>query len=165
VLLLTAAHAEPSCDLAIIVSDGLSALAAHRQAAPLLGELLPRLNGERWRLAPVVIARFARVALQDDVGAILGAELALILVGERPGLASPDSLGAYLVYGPRVGNTDARRNCVSNIRPEGMSWTAAADTICYLLNEARRRKLTGVQLKDQRALAGASPAMLAKGEN
>ncbi len=139
-------------DLAIIISDGLSALAVHRQAAPLLAELVPALQSEAWRLAPVAIARFGRVALEDEIGALLGAELALMLIGERPGLGSPDSLGAYVVYGPRLGNTDANRNCVSNIRPEGLAWSAAADTLRYLLGEARRRKLSGIDLKDQRTL-------------
>ena len=140
-------------DLAIVVSDGLSALAVHRQAVPLLASLLPRLRPDGWRLAPTVVARFARVALEDEVGQVLGAELALMLIGERPGLGSPDSLGAYLVHGPRPGNTDANRNCVSNIRPEGLPHESAAKTIHYLLSEARRRRLSGIELKDQRAFS------------
>jgi ethanolamine ammonia-lyase small subunit len=139
-------------DLAIIVSDGLSALAVHRQAVPLLSALLPPVRNDAWRLAPIVVARFGRVALQDEVGQVLGAQLALMLIGERPGLGSPDSLGAYLVHGPRPGNTDANRNCVSNIRPEGLPHVAAAETIHYLLTESRHRRLSGVELKDQRAL-------------
>ncbi len=140
-------------DLAIIVSDGLSALAAHRQTTAVLAALLPRLAIDGWRLAPIVIARFGRVALEDEVGERLGARVALMLIGERPGLGSPDSLGAYLVYAPRVGNTDAQRNCVSNIRPEGLAPAAAAETLHFLLSEARRGQVSGVGLKDQRALA------------
>jgi len=142
-------------DLAIIVSDGLSAAAAHEQVPPLAALLLPRLQADHWKLAPIVIARFGRVALEDEIGALIGAHIALMLIGERPGLGSPDSLGAYLVYHPKPGNTDADRNCVSNIRPEGLDHQQAADVIVYLLNESRRRKISGIDLKDERrTLAG-----------
>lgn len=139
-------------DLAIIVSDGLSALAVERQTVGLLQCLLPRLRARNFDLAPIVLAPFARVALEDEIGVLLKARIALILLGERPGLGSPDSLGAYLVYAPARGRTDAERNCVSNIRPEGLSYQAAAGTLDYLLNQARIRKLSGVQLKDDRSL-------------
>ena len=146
------ASSQPACELAIIVSDGLSALAVHRQATPLLAKLVPTLLNDGWRLTPIVIARFGRVGLQDQIGQLLGTQLALTLIGERPGLGSPDSLGAYLVYAPKSGNTDANRNCVSNIRPEGLPWGEAAETIRYLLNAARTKRLSGVQLKDKRML-------------
>jgi ethanolamine ammonia-lyase small subunit len=145
-------------DLSIVVSDGLSAVAADRQVVPLLKLLLPQLQQAGRQLAPIVVARFGRVALEDEVGQLLSAKLALMLIGERPGLGSPDSLGAYLVHAPRVGNTDADRNCVSNIRPEGLPHAAAADTIFYLLSEARQRRLSGIQLKDQRPLVDAIAA-------
>lgn len=137
-------------DLVILVSDGLSALAAHRQTKALLTKLLPKLAEDKWALAPIVLARFGRVALQDRVGELLNANIALILLGERPGLGSRDSLGAYFVFSPRWGNTDAQRNCVSNIRPEGLSPSTAADTLYYLLSQAKSRGISGIELKDDR---------------
>ena len=133
-------------DLALIVSDGLSAGAAHTQTPTLLAALFPLLR--EWSLAPLVIAPFARVALQDEIGELLGAKAALILLGERPGLGSPDSLGAYLVHSPKPGNTDADRNCVSNIRAVGLVPEAAARRIRWLLEESRRLGFSGVDLKD-----------------
>lgn len=149
-------------DLALIVSDGLSAFAAHRQIVPLLTHLLPLLRETGWKLAPLLIVPFARVAVQDDIGERLRARAALILLGERPGLLSPDSLGAYLVWGPRRGRTDADRNCVSNIRPEGLPHAIAARTLARLLNEARRGEFSGVLLKDEGdpAVLEAPPAAL-----
>jgi ethanolamine ammonia-lyase small subunit len=152
-----------ACDLALVVADGLSASAAQRHAPALLRVLIPRLRQRGIVLGPLVIATQARVALEDAVGEALGARSALILLGERPGLGAPDSLGGYLVYEPRPGNSDARRNCVSSIRPDGLPVEAAADLIDWLVAEALRRGLTGVELKDERGMieagAGIAPAM------
>jgi ethanolamine ammonia-lyase small subunit len=145
-------------DLCIVVSDGLSSKATGH-AAHLVAALHSRLMSEGWKIAPVIVVPLARVAIQDEIGERLGAALSLILLGERPGLGSPDSLGAYFVHGPKVGLTDAHRNCVSNIRPSETSVAAAIQTLLYLLNAARHRKLSGVELKDERLLpqSGFSP--------
>lgn len=152
-------------DLAVVVADGLSSRAAQRHAPSLLTALLTTLreNGDTWSLAPVCVVEQGRVAVGDAIGEALGARLVLVLVGERPGLSSPDSLGAYLTWSPRHGRTDAERNCVSNIRPEGLSYADAAPRLAALLRDARRRQVSGVTLKDERdVLPGlvASPAFL-----
>jgi ethanolamine ammonia-lyase small subunit len=146
---LLAAIDPPGADLVVLVGDGLSARAAQAHALPLLTELRPRLEAAAWTLGPVVLALQARVALGDGVGAALRARAVLVLIGERPGLSSPDSLGAYLTWSPAPGRSDAQRNCVSNIRPEGLSCAAAAHTIAWLLVAARRLGATGVMLKDE----------------
>jgi ethanolamine ammonia-lyase small subunit len=144
-----AAAAPDGYDAAFVIADGLSALAVERHAAPLLAELWPALEREQWRLAPLCVVEQGRVAISDEVGALLGARQVVILLGERPGLSAPDSLGAYLTYAPRVGNTDAQRNCVSNIREHGLTYAAAAHTLLYLMRAARQRQLSGVELKDE----------------
>ena len=145
-------------DVALVVADGLSATAVSRNAVDVLAALLPRLRGRT--VGPVCVVTQARVGVMDEVGQLLGARSAVILIGERPGLAVPDSLGAYLTFNPTVGNTDAARNCVSNIRPAGLPPAAAAEAIAWLLNQAIVRRLSGVALKDDRDLAAlaSSPA-------
>jgi len=138
--------------LVVVLADGLSAVAVQRHAPALLRALRTALAAggpDGLGIAtPIFIARQARVALADELGALCGARLALILIGERPGLSSPDSLGAYLTWSPRPGRSDAERNCVSNIRPEGLPMDAAASRLAWLLREADRRRLSGVGLKD-----------------
>jgi len=133
-------------DVAIVIADGLSATAVHENALPLLHALLPLLDG--LRIAPPVIARQGRVALGDEVGAVLGARLMLVILGERPGLSSPDSLGTYLTFAPKIGRLDAERNCVSNIRPAGLTPAAASVKLAWLIRAALARQLTGIGLKD-----------------
>ncbi len=140
-----------SPDLVFIIADGLSALAASRHAVPVIKAMRARLTG--WRIGPVVIAEQARVALGDEVGQCLAARCVAILIGERPGLSSPDSLGIYLTWAPRVGRTDAERNCISNIRPAGLSYEQAAIKLGALLEGAKRLGATGVELKDEAGTA------------
>ena len=132
----------------IIIADGLSATAVHRHAIPLIEALTPQFDG--W--APICLVEQGRVAIGDDIGERLGAKLAMMLIGERPGLSSPDSLGAYLTWSPRVGRTDAERNCVSNIRTEGLDPAIAARRIAMLMRAAREQQLTGVHLKSTNLL-------------
>jgi ethanolamine ammonia-lyase small subunit len=135
-------------DLAVLVSDGLSALAAENQVVPILVGLLPILADAGWTVFPIFIVPFARVKLQDEVGALLQARHSLMLLGERPGLGSADSLGAYLTYQPGPGKTDADRNCISNIRTDGLPPTQAAEKLAHLLTESARLQVSGVALKD-----------------
>jgi len=137
-----------SHDLVLVLADGLSARAVQQHALPLLDAALPELRRLGWRLGPAIVAEQARVAIGDEIGAALEAAIIAVLIGERPGLSSPDSLGVYLTWAPAIGRQDAERNCLSNIRPDGMGYAEAAAKLVYLLGEARRRRLTGIGLKD-----------------
>ena len=141
-------------DIAIIIADGLSATAINENAIGLLRELIPLLSQSAFKLAPISLVEQGRVAIGDDIGYNLNAQLSLVLIGERPGLSSADSLGAYLTYKPKPGLTDEARNCVSNIRPKGLTYKRAARKIFYLISEAFKRKLSGVELKDNAGLIG-----------
>jgi ethanolamine ammonia-lyase small subunit len=142
------------CDVALVIGDGLSAAATQAHAPALAAALVKRLAARRLRIGPLALVRQARVAVADPIGAALGARAAIVLLGERPGLGAADSLGAYLTFGPRPGRTDAERNCVSNVRPEGLPVEAAADLLAWLVGEALRRGLSGVALKDERRRLG-----------
>jgi ethanolamine ammonia-lyase small subunit len=134
-------------DVVFVVTEGLSARAiAH--AKPLLAEVLPVLPAEQWRIAPLIVVRLGRVAVGDAVAAAIKADIVVVLIGERPGLSAPDSLGAYLTWRPNRRTTDADRNCISNIRPEGIVYSDAAFKLLHLLRTMRAQKISGVALKD-----------------
>jgi ethanolamine ammonia-lyase small subunit len=145
----------PPYDLAFAVVDGLSALAVQRHAAPLLSVVLAGLaqrekwSPVRWSIAPVAVVEQGRVAIGDEIGELFDSRMIVVLIGERPGLSSPDSLGLYLTWDPRPGRSDAERNCISNVRPEGQPYADAAARLIYLLEQARTRQLSGVALKDE----------------
>lgn len=150
-------------DCVFVIADGLSARAVETHAEALLEQVLPRLRQAGWALAPLCIVEQGRVAVADEVGALLGARMSVILIGERPGLSSPDSLGIYLTYDPVPGRSNAERNCISNIRPpEGLSYALAAHKLLFLMTESRSRKLSGVELKESApGIEGAAAASLA----
>jgi ethanolamine ammonia-lyase small subunit len=135
-------------DASIVIVDGLSAAAVHRHAARVWAALEPRLSEENWRLAPLCVVLQGRVAVGDEIGECLAAKLVVVLIGERPGLTSPDSLGIYLTWEPRLGRTDAERNCISNVRMEGIAPESAAHQLHRLMSTARVRQLSGVSLKE-----------------
>jgi ethanolamine ammonia-lyase small subunit len=132
-----------------VICDGLSAIAVQRHAPALLAHVIPALQRAGHAIAPVVVAEQGRVALGDDIGEAMGADAVAVLIGERPGLTAADSLGVYLTWQPRRGRTDAERNCISNIRPEGLAPIAAGDKLLWLIDAMRRLRLTGVGLKDE----------------
>ncbi len=146
--LIHSRNSEKPIDLLIVIGDGLSSLAVQRHALPVLMAIRKRIPSD-WHIGPIILASQARVALSDEIGETLNARMVAILIGERPGLSSPDSLGIYLTYRPRVGLTDANRNCISNIRPEGLGYDLAADKLAWLAKEALRMKVSGVSLKDE----------------
>lgn len=144
------AAATAGVDVALIIGDGLSAVAAQKHSAAVLIGLVPLLRARQFSLGPICIVTQARVAIQDEIGSLLKARTSIILIGERPGLGSADSLGAYLVHKPAIGNTDAQRNCVSNIRTGQLGPAAAANVLAWLVEQALIRQISGVGLKDER---------------
>jgi ethanolamine ammonia-lyase small subunit len=144
-----ASHHGGSCRLAVVVGDGLSPTAVNAHAVQLVRSLIPRLAPDGIEIGRAVVATGARVALGDEIGAMVGARMMVMLIGERPGLSAPDSLGAYLTFAPRPGLTDAERNCVSNIHGAGLGCDEAAHKIAWLIREGLAREVTGVALKDE----------------
>ena len=141
-------------DVALIIADGLSAEAVNENAFALFNHLIPMLTVAKFTLAPITLVEQGRVAIGDEIAHRLNAKLSVVFIGERPGLSSADSMGAYLTYNPKPGLTDESRNCVSNIRPQGLKYKPAAEKIFYLISEAFKRKLSGVELKDNSGLIG-----------
>ncbi len=150
-------------DLAIVVADGLSSIAIQNHAAPVitrLVSLLSRDDEHQWNLAPIAVVKQGRVAVGDDVAQCFNAKAVLVLIGERPGLTSPDSMGMYLTWGAKRGSKDSDRNCISNVRPQGLNYDDACQRVFYLLKEARRLQLSGVNLKDRSSIEEKSDASL-----
>ena len=150
-------------DVAFVVADGLSALAIGNHALDFLQTAVPPLCAEGWSVAPLCLVTQGRVAVADEIGQLLRARIVVIIIGERPGLSSPDSMGLYLTWMPRVGLTDASRNCISNVRPAGLPCHEAVQKLHYLLREARQRGISGVQLKDESATAAPVGTAVARG--
>lgn len=136
-------------DVCFVVVDGLSADAINQNTPPVLKNIIAKLKKINWKIAPICLVEQGRVAVADEIGYLLKSKIVVVLIGERPGLTSPNSMGAYITFNPQVGITDESRNCVSNIRPEGMSSEAASQKIFYLLSEMRLKKISGVNLKDE----------------
>lgn len=145
---------QPPVTIALIIADGLSATAINQYAVALLQLIIPKLVAANMGKLSISLVEQGRVAVADEIGQAFAATLSVILIGERPGLTAPDSMSAYLTYKPQVGLTDEARNCISNIRPEGLDIPAAADKLFYLIAEALRRKLSGIALKDNHGLLG-----------
>jgi ethanolamine ammonia-lyase small subunit len=158
-ILQSAAHSQ-SWDAVFVIADGLSALAVERHALPLIEMTRVHLVREGWHIAPYCLVSQGRVAIGDEIGALLDAQLSVVLIGERPGLSSPDSLGVYLTWNPVPGRSNAERNCISNIRPEGLAYPAAAFKLLHLMRQARARRLSGIALKEDASLP--APAQLQK---
>jgi|SRR5476649_1047471 len=142
-------YPDQRADILLVVGDGLSSKAVHRQAVPFIRALIPYLATLGLKMAPVVLAHQSRVALGDDIGECLQAQSVAILIGERPGLSSPDSLGVYFTWAPHTRRLESERNCISNIRPEGLDYPQAAFKLAWLLEQARQRRLSGIALKDE----------------
>jgi ethanolamine ammonia-lyase small subunit len=138
---------QPQSDLAFIIADGLSSIAVERHALPLLMQLR-KLFSANWQAVPIVLANQGRVAIGDEIGSALRSRLVVVLIGERPGLSSPDSLGVYVTFNPQRGRMDSERNCISNVRPEGLNYATAATKLAFLIRESLRLQLSGIALKD-----------------
>jgi ethanolamine ammonia-lyase small subunit len=149
---VVSAKAQATIEVVLMIGDGLSAVAAQKHAPAVLLHLIPLLRDRPFSIGPIFIITQARVAIEDEVGSLLKARVAVILLGERPGLSGADSLGAYLVHRPAIGNTDAQRNCISNIRTEQLAPSAAAVALAWLIEQSLVRRMSGVSLKDDRIL-------------
>lgn len=136
-------------DICFVIADGLSAEAINQNITSVLENLTAKLRPLAWKIAPICVVEQGRVAIADEIGFLLKSKIVVIFIGERPGLTSPNSMGAYITFNPHIGTTDERRNCVSNIRPEGMHSEAATEKILYLLTEINLKKISGVNLKDE----------------
>lgn len=145
-------YSHDKIDVVIVIADGLSATAVNHHSISLLKFLIPQLQSTGLKIGPLSLVKQGRVAIGDDIGVHLNAKLSLILIGERPGLSSADSMGCYITYNPQPGLTDESRNCISNIRPHGLVFKLASKKIFYLIQEAFRRKLSGIGLKDNAGL-------------